>query len=200
MPAERPFSDELEAWLKSKQPKTLASLIAVVEDKSFAVVVLFLMLIPALPIPTAGITHIFEIIVMLLGLEMLFGRQAVWLPARFSRMKLDRLVKGKALPLILKRIRWFERHSSPRGRKLFALPLANRFIGLTLTVLAVFAFVAPPFSGLDTLPSLGAVVICLSLILDDALLLLVGLLIGIVGSVLVVALGAAAVEGVHHLI
>lgn len=60
----------------------------------------------------------------------------------------------------------------------------------------IFAFVAPPFSGLDTLPALGVVIISIAIILDDALMLLGGFLVGVAGSVLVIGLGAAAFEGV----
>ena len=192
------FSDQIETWLKGKQPKTLARLIQLSDDKSFAVVILFLMIVPALPLPTAGITHILEVIVILLGLEMAAGRHTVWLPRRWQGLSLAMLAKGKVLPIVLKRVRWLEKRASPRGRFLFTLPLVDRGLGLVFVVLAMMAFISPPFSGLDTLPSLAAVIICLSIILDDALLLLVGLLLGIAGAVVLATLGAAALEGLQH--
>jgi hypothetical protein len=66
-------------------------------------------------------------------------------------------------------------------------------------VLTVFAFVAPPFTGLDTLPSLGVVLISLGVLLDDALLALIGLVVGAVGAVLVLFLGSLAVKGASSL-
>ena len=63
-----------------------------------------------------------------------------------------------------------------------------------------FALIAPPFTGLDTLPALGIIIISLSIILDDALMLLAGVLVGTVGSVLVIGLGAAALEGLTRII
>ena len=62
MQTEEPFSKQLEDWLKSDSPKTLGGLGAVFEEKSFAVAILLLMFIPALPLPTGGITHVFEAI------------------------------------------------------------------------------------------------------------------------------------------
>jgi hypothetical protein len=62
--------------------------------------------------------------------------------------------------------------------------------------LALAAALAPPFSGLDTLPALGAVVVALAIILEDAIILTVGLVIGTGGVVLIVSIGAA----VAHLI
>jgi hypothetical protein len=193
------FSNQLEAWLKDNRSKTLASLIKVFDDKSFAIIFLLLMILPALPIPTGGITHIFEIITMLLALEMIIGFKTVWLPKRWKHMKLGKTIEGKVIPLLLRRIRWFEQRSSPRGQQLFILPLAQRFLAVLILAFTVVAFVSPPFSGLDTLPSLAVVIISLSIILDDVLLLFAGTAVGVVGTALVIGLGAVIVEGVNGL-
>jgi hypothetical protein len=60
--------------------------------------------------------------------------------------------------------------------------------------LAVGAAFAPPFSGLDTLPALGAVIVALSIILSDVLLLGIGLVIGTGGVILIVTIGATLVR------
>ena len=46
--------------------------------------------------------------------------------------------------------------------------------GLVVLGLALTAFLAPPFSGLDTLPSLGVVVLALGYLLADIVLASVG--------------------------
>lgn len=192
------FSDQLEAWLKGKQPKTLASLDKVFADKSFAITFLLLMILPATPLPTGGVTHLFEIIVILLCLEMIAGRTSPWLPDKWKHKSLGETLTGKVIPTILKWIRWFERRSSPRGSRIFTLPVVPRLLGLLVLIFTLGALLAPPFSGLDTLPSLGVVIISLSIILDDFLLLLVGILVGVIGVVLTIVLGAAVVESFHH--
>jgi len=73
METDEPFSDQLERWLGSDEPKTLGGLGDVFGEKSFAVTILFLMFIPALPLPTGGITHVFEAIAALVGAEMVIG-------------------------------------------------------------------------------------------------------------------------------
>lgn len=196
--APKPFSDRLEAWLKGTKPKTLAELDKVFQDKSFAITFLVLMAFPALPIPTAGLTHIFELVVMLLCLEMIAGRATPWLPKKWKHMHLGKVLTGSVIPTMLRWIRWFERRSTSRGRYILNLPLFPRFIGLAVLGLTVAAFLAPPFSGLDTLPSLGVVIISLAVILDDFLMFLAGLTVGIIGVVLDVALGAAIVESSRH--
>ena len=109
-----PFSDELEAWLRQPGRKTLGELIEVFEEKSFAIALLVLMITPALPVPTGGITHVFELITMLLALQMIVGRRTVWLPRRLLRRGLGPVVTAKAIPFIARRVRWFERFARPR--------------------------------------------------------------------------------------
>jgi hypothetical protein len=69
-----------------------------------------------------------------------------------------------------------------------------RVLGLVIIAFTVSAAVAPPFSGLDTLPALGVVAIALSIILEDVVVLAIGFVIGTGGIVLIVVLGQAAVR------
>jgi hypothetical protein len=194
----KPFSDQLEGWLKGKQHKTLAGLERVFRDKSFAIMFLVLMVFPALPLPTGGVTHVFEIIVMLMCLEMIAGLKTPWLPKKWKHMHLGKALTGKVIPTMLRWIRWFEKHSSPRGRWVFNLPLFPQFIGIIIFSLTLAAFLAPPFSGLDTLPALGVVIISLAIILDDFLMLLAGAVVGLVGVTLTVILGEALIQSSRH--
>ncbi len=196
----KPFSDQLENWLTSKGPKTIGGLEQVFQEKSFAITILLLMFLPALPLPTGGITHVFEIIVMLLALEMIIGRRTIWLPNRWQALKLSNSTLGKAIPFIGRRIRWFERLSRPRFSQLLEQPLFLRLAGVIILIFTIGAFVAPPFSGFDTLPALGVVAITLSLILEDMVVFGVGILIGIFGLSLIAAFGTALTEAVLHLI
>jgi hypothetical protein len=78
-----PFSDKLESWLSSSGTKTIGDLTLVFETKSIAIAVMLLMVTSALPVPTGGITNVFEVITMILAFELIVGRRTIWLPARF---------------------------------------------------------------------------------------------------------------------
>jgi hypothetical protein len=104
------FSDRLEGWFQSPGPKTLGSLTELFQEKSFAVLFVLLLAISALPLPTGGVTHVFELIAMLLALELIAGRTTVWLPERWKRRELG---GDRASERLLKWIRWLERHSRP---------------------------------------------------------------------------------------
>lgn len=183
------FSVQLEEFIKDKQPKTLRNLADKFAEKSFAVLFLLLMVIPALPLPTAGITHIFEVIAMLLAIELLAGRKSVWLPKKWHNLKLPAKLQTSALPLLIKLINKVEKYSRQRFSKTLNNQLTVRITGLIIFVLTVFAFLAPPFSGLDTLPALGVVIISLAMIFEDFVLSIIGFLVGLVGVGLVVTLG-----------
>ena len=189
---DRKFSTELERWLDAPGTKTIGHLLDAFEEKSFAILFLLLMSIPALPLPTGGVSHVFEVVVMLLSLELVIGRRTPWLPERFLRRELGPAAQKKAIPFIVRRVRWFEKHSRLRLHGLLGHRLTLSVVGLVIFGLALTAFLAPPFSGLDTVPSLGVVVLALGLILEDALLTLIGVVVGAAGLALVVAIGSAA--------
>jgi hypothetical protein len=193
------LSDRLEGWLGGEGTKTLGSLTELFGEKSFAVLFVLLLAVPALPLPTGGVTHVFELIAMLLALELLVGRRTVWLPERWRRRELDPAAQRRFRDQLLRRIRWLERHSRPRASTLLNSRLSGNAYGAVVLALSLAAFLAPPFTGLDTLPALGVVVLSVGMLLDDALVALAGIAIGAAGIVLVVVLGSLAYRGVSDL-
>src|SRR5581483_9475352 len=83
------LSDELEQWLNDEaSEKTLGSLVDTFGEKSFAILFVVLLGVPALPIPTGGATHVFEVIAALVALQLIAGRRTVWLPTRWQGLQL----------------------------------------------------------------------------------------------------------------
>ena len=193
-------SDELEQWLGGDQPKTLGNIIELFGRRSFALVFVLLMAVPALPLPTGGATHVLEVVTMLVALQLVVGRRRIWLPARWRRLRLAGPSREKLLTVLLRRIRWLERFSRPRASRLFDHVATASVFGLLVFGLTLTAFVAPPFSGLDTLPSLGVVVMALGVLLRDVVLAMVGAVIGAVGVATVLALGSLVVTVAEHVI
>src|SRR5437868_2926908 len=88
IPEPERVSDELDRWLGSDGEKTLGSLIELFGEKSFAILFVLLLGVPALPLPTGGATHVFEIIAVLLALELVAGRDQIWMPRRWRKLEL----------------------------------------------------------------------------------------------------------------
>ena len=198
-PAPRQVSSQLESWLNGPGEKTLGGMIELFEEKSFALLFVLLLGLPALPLPTGGATHVFEIIAVLLALQLIVGRRRIWLPRRWCQLELAGERQMRFITRLMKLIRRLERLSRPRLRFLFDHRVSNVVFGLLVLAGTVAAFLAPPFSGLDTLPALGVVLLSLGVLLEDVLVVIVGLAIGIAGVTLEIVLGSAAVNGVEKL-
>src|SRR6185437_16550056 len=195
------LSDELEHWLNDEaSEKTLGGLIRAFGDKSFAILFVVLLGVPALPIPTGGATHVFEVIAALAALQLIVGRRTVWLPKRWQGLQLGGERQQRFLSALMRFIRRLERFSRPRLAFVFHRRLSDVVFGLLVIGGSAAAFVAPPFTGLDTLPALGVVLISLGVLLEDALIAAAGVILGIVGVALEVVLGAAAVHGLTSLL
>ena len=192
-------SRELEGWLQSDGEKTLGSLVELFEEKSFAILFVLLLGVPALPLPTGGATHVFEIIAVLLAVQLIAGRDHIWLPERWRRLELAGPRQQRFITGLMKMIRRLERFSRPRLRFLFDHRLSNVVFGLLVIAGCAGAFLAPPFTGLDTLPALGVVLLSLGVLLEDFLLVVLGVAVGIAGVFLEIVLGKAAVKGIGSL-
>lgn len=189
-----PFSQELENWVNGKGPKTFLSLDRVFAEKSFALIFILLLAPSALPVPTGGITTVFEAMAILIAAQMLVGRRSLWLPKRWRGLTVNKFMRTHMLPKLIGLIRWFERYSRPRASYMLDSAVGIRLFGLTVIIFSLAALVSPPFSGLDTLPSLAVVVVSLAVMLEDFLLYLFGLLVGTAGITLMLVIGKAAFE------
>ena len=199
-PAPEKVSDQIERWLASDGDKTLGGLIDVFQEKSFALIFILLLGVSALPLPTGGATHVFEIIAILVALQLVVGRDRIWLPERWCKVELGtgggrtRFITG-----LMTVIRWIERFSHPRLRVLFDHRASNTVFGLLVIAGSLGAFLAPPFTGLDTLPSLGVVLLSLGVVLEDFAVVVLALFVGVGGVLLEIVLGRAAVRGIGDL-
>lgn len=193
------FSQQLENLFTHHRKIRLLDLNELFGEKSFAFAFLLLLMTAALPLPTGGITHFFEIVAALLALEVIFGRHRIWLPKRWETHKINSPKPGKGMGRIVGFVRFFERFSRPRGHFIAKHHLFVRLLGLVVLILVGFAFFAPPFSGLDTLPALGVVVISLGIILDDLVVTTIGITLGVIGVIINLTLSSLVISGVHNL-
>jgi hypothetical protein len=193
-------SNQLARWLTRDGEKTLGSLVELFGPKSFAILFVILLGVPALPLPTGGATHVFEIIAVLLAFQLVADREQIWLPRRWRTLQLAGPTQQRFLSTLMKLIRRLERISRPRLRILFDHRVTNTVFGLLVIAGSGGAFLAPPFSGLDTLPALGVVVLSLGVLLEDILVVVAAVLIGTAGVILEIVLGTAAINGLGSLL
>jgi hypothetical protein len=193
-------SGELERWLSVEGTRTLGNLIEHFGQKSFALVFVLLLGVPALPVPTGGATHVFEIIAVLLALQLVVGRDEIWLPRRWRGLELGGQRQQRFILALIRMIRRLERLSRPRLRFLFDHRLSNIVFGTLVVGGSTAAFLAPPFTGLDTLPALGVVLLSLGVLLEDIVLGFVALVVGAAGVALELFLGTALINALGNLL
>ena len=194
------FSQTLNIWLSSKQKKTVGSMLNVFDEKSFAFIFLVLMIFPATPLPTGGLVHLFEIIVALLALQLIIGRKELWLPNKVKKLDLDPITRKKVLPFLERRVKFFERFSKPRLRRTISKRWFRTQLGLVVMLFTLGAFFAPPFTGLDSLPSLEVVLIAIGVILDDMIPIIAGCIVGTIGLAITFILGAGVITAIQALL
>jgi hypothetical protein len=189
--APEPFSSQLEEWLGSGERRSIGRLVERFGSRSFAIIFVVLMAFPAIPLPTGGVTHVFEIVTMVLAIELIVGRTEVWIPKRWRGTELKGVTGPRFSAALLRWIRRLERFSRPRLAHLLERRVTNVVFGAIVFVLALTAFLAPPFSGLDTLPAIGVVALSLGVLLGDIVIAIVGIAIGALGITLVLSIGHA---------
>ncbi len=129
------------------------------------------------------------------AVQLVLGRDEIWIPERWRGLNVggqdghSRFIRAR-----LWVIRTLERISRPRMDALRRRRRSTAVFGALVRCGTVNAFLARPFTGLDTLPSLGVVVLALGVLLEDALIALIGLVLGIAGIAPRILLAAALVN------
>lgn len=185
-----PLSERLQGWLETDGPKTIRGLLDRFGPQAFAMSFVLLAAPSALPIPTGGLTDVLNVIALLIAVQLVIGRDEPWLPARFADRELKSLRSEKTRRRLLGTINRVQKVARPRFARTLHSPPGRIAFGLIVILLSLAAILAPPFSGLDTLPALGVVLISLGMLFGDALIVGVGVAVGAGGIGLMVALAS----------
>ena len=176
---------------------TVREIMAVLQDRAFALLIVLLGLPNCLPMPPP-IPLVCGLLLALVAVQILFGREAPWLPRQLlnrsmARTDVERAV-GRAVPVF----RRLERISRPRMTFLDT-PLAMRLMGAVILILSVGLLFAPPFVGQIPL-GLAVCLVGLGLVERDGFVVVGGLLIGSIGLTLSLGFVYAVFTGIDTLI
>jgi hypothetical protein len=156
----RALSDVLDQLEKAAHGKSI-SIGEVVEHrgrKSFAALMLIFSLIstsPASAIP--GITAPVAVIVFLLAVQMIVGRDCVWLPDFVARRHMSTAKLCKGIGWLRKPVQWVERFLRPRLTFLLHRP----WIFVPLVLILALTLVMPVLEAVPTSGSIASAVIAL---------------------------------------
>jgi hypothetical protein len=161
---------------------------------------MFVLAVPnVVPMPP-GTSAVLGFPLVILAFQLCYGRSAPWLPKTLAARSLPRARFAAALARTNPTLRRAERVLKPRLGFLVS-PMAERFIGLVLLVLALILFLPIPFGNM--LPAAAICVMSLSLLEHDGLAALIGAALGAVAVLLVwgavVTFFRAAAAALEHL-
>jgi hypothetical protein len=176
---------------------TVREIMAVLQDRAYALLIVLLGLPNCLPMPPP-IPLVCGLLLALVAIQIIFGRDAPWLPRQLlnrsvARTDVERAV-GRAIPVF----RRLERFSRPRMTFLDT-PLTMRLMGAVILVLALGLLFAPPFVGQIPL-GLAVCLVGLGLVERDGLVVVGGLILGSIGLTLSLGFVYAIFTGIETLI
>lgn len=149
----------------------LGEVVALLGKRSFGIVLVLFGLPNLLPVP--GLPILCGVVVGVVALQMLLGKESLVLPAWLG----GRRVSRKNLQRVLERsegtLRWFERIMRPRLLVLTGTP-AQRVLGGLLLLLALALMSPIPFFG-GILPGIAVILFGLALAERDGVFMIAGL-------------------------
>lgn len=176
-----------EGW--SAPRVSLHDLVQAMHDRAFGFLILALAVPNIVPHPVPGLSGVLGVPLVLICLQMTFGRAEPWLPRTVARRSVSadgfRRVVTKAMP----RLEKLERLLHPRLQGLARGP-ALRVVGLACALLAVMLALPIPFGNTPT--ALALTVTALGLIERDGAYVLAGLSIGLATAIGFTVLGWGA--------
>jgi hypothetical protein len=189
------LSAELEGFFfhESRSEKvTLADILDLSGERTFGFLFVLLALPSALPIPAPGYSIPFGVVMFVLAMQLILGRQRPWLPKSWKE-------KGFGMthiqPVVKKGVPWLKRIevlSRPRLTPVCTSYPGRVVIGVAIALMSVCMMI--PIPGTNTLPAIGIFVTGFGLLDDDGFISLAGLTIcALAGSVVSVIL----FTGVH---
>jgi hypothetical protein len=185
----------VEFFKDPEQPNTLRKIIEVFPLQTYGILYVLFSMISALPLPTGGISHVLVGLGMLVSAQQVIGFKTIWLPNFALDYKANWMSNEKVILSLKSFLEGIEKRLSGKKNLLIVNSNFQRIIALLTFFCMFLAFFAPPFTGLDTLPSVGAVMLGLCLITEDIKLFWLGLVAGMLGGLLIVLTWWLALTG-----
>jgi len=180
--ADAPVNSSVESFSSQSSPPiskaaevTLNEILDIAGERTFGFLFVLLSLPSALPIPAPGYSTPFGIVMFLLAVQLIIGREQPWLPESFrkkgfERTKIQGLI-GKGIPWLQK----IELVARPRLTGVCTSRLGRTVLGIAIALMSISMMIPIPLT--NTLPAIGIFVTGFGLLDDDGAISLGGLTI-----------------------
>ena len=171
---------------------TLGEILDRLDERAYGL--LFLLL--ALPCLVPGLpgAQLFAAAILVLSVQLLFGRREPWLPQRVLNIRLSSQSVARMISFAQRRLSWIERLSRPRFGA-FSTGLGERIAALFVSIAALAVMM--PIT--NTVPSVAITLIAIGLVQRDGLLCLTGCVVASVWTVGLIFTGWSLAAGASWL-
>jgi hypothetical protein len=189
------FSEERSAQV------TLASVLDLAGERIFGFLFVLLALPSALPLPAPGYSVPFGILLFILAVQLIMGRQRPWFPEKWLNHQIPIEKVQGFIKAGLPWLRRIELLSRPRLTAICTSLVGRIIIGCAIALMAISMMI--PIPGTNTLPAMGIFITGFGLLDDDGAISLAGLVVCLMGLTLssfILIFGYEAVKGAINLI
>ena len=191
----RAFSDVLDILSARRSERLcLGEVVEAFGDRAFGPVMFFFALINLLPWPPGG-TTVTGAPLLLLSLELAWGRQTLWVPGWAERISIHRETFRRLIRRFMRPLRWTEAVSRPRLYFLTGV-FGQGLIGLACLFLSA-VLVLPIFGG-NLIPAVAIAFFSLGVMQRDGVAVLLGWLTTAVAIAILFLAWKLIVAGFQH--
>ncbi|MGD1862700.1 MAG: exopolysaccharide biosynthesis protein [Leptolyngbyaceae cyanobacterium] len=172
---------------------TLTDILSLAEERTFGFLFVLLALPSALPIPAPGYSTPFGIVMFVLAVQLIAGRQRPWLPESWKTKGFGLLQIQKVMKAGLPWLQRIEMLSRPRLTPVCTTRGGKAVLGLIIALVSICMMI--PIVGTNTVPAIGIFITGFGLLDDDGFISIIGLTICLVGASITGVILFAGVQG-----
>jgi hypothetical protein len=192
------LSAELNRFFFEAEPPEQVSLVRILDiagERIFGFLFVLLSLPSALPVPAPGYSIPFGVVMLVLAIQLIIGRQRPWLPDRIKNHDIELTTVQAVLKTAVPWLQRIEKVSRPRYTYVCTSLPGRVIIGVAIALMSISMMV--PIPGTNTLPAIGIFVTGFGLLDDDGAISMAGLVLCACGAALtgaILVFGYAAVK------
>lgn len=199
----RAASDVLEDAAKQYQESaeadrvSVGELMEVLHERGFGILLIIFVLPNCIPIPAPGLVSLTALPLLLLSAQMMYGADHPWLPSWLNRRTIKRgllaLIVSRASPVMRK----IEKLLRPRV-SFASSETGEKIVGALCFLFSLCILIPLPWT--NFVPGYGVLLLALGLLSRDGVVMLLGMVTGLLGTALTLAVLFLGHEVVTRLI
>ena len=177
---------------------TLKEILNLAGERIFGFLLVILALPSALPVPAPGYSVPFGILIFLLAVQLIIGRDIPWLPSKMLNGSMKVETAQKFVKMGVPWLQKIEAIARPRLNYICSSSVGKLLMGIMIALMGVSMMIIIP--GTNTLPAIGVFVTAFGLQEDDGFIVLAGLIICLLAGILSTSIVFAVIWGGSSLV